>query len=77
MSKLPDYNDSTMKLFIKIFIFKGNIIGATLAVKLKRDYAANTLILKKQTRKHSDLKEPNYRYVESETLNIANTSIKS
>ena len=32
MSKLPDYNDSTMKLFIKTFNFKGNTIDEALAV---------------------------------------------
>ena len=32
MSKLPDYNDSTMKLFVKTFNFKGNTIDEALAV---------------------------------------------
>lgn len=36
MSKLPDYNDSTMKLFIKTFSFKGNTIDEALAVIAKK-----------------------------------------
>ena len=32
MSKLPDYNDSTMKLFIKTFNYKGNTIDEALAI---------------------------------------------
>lgn len=36
MSKLPDYNDSTMKLFIKTFNFKGNTIDEALAVIAKK-----------------------------------------
>lgn len=31
-STLPDYNDSTMKLFVKTFSFKGNSIDEALAV---------------------------------------------
>ena len=36
MSTLPDYNDSTMKLFIKTFSFKGNTIDEALAVIAKK-----------------------------------------
>ena len=36
MSKLPDYNDSTMKLFINTFNFKGNTIDEALAVIAKK-----------------------------------------
>ncbi|WP_296890080.1 hypothetical protein [uncultured Methanobrevibacter sp.] len=32
MSKLPDYNDSTMQLFIKTFNYKGNTIDEALAI---------------------------------------------
>ena len=32
MSTLPDYNDSTMKLFIKTYTFEGNTIDEALAV---------------------------------------------
>ena len=35
MSKLPDYNDSTMKFFVKTFNFKGNTIDEALAVIAK------------------------------------------
>ena len=34
-STLPDYNDSTMKLFVKAFNFKGNTIDEALAVIAK------------------------------------------
>lgn len=34
-STLPDYNDSTMKLFVKTFNFKGNTIDEALAVMAK------------------------------------------
>ena len=80
MSKLPDYKDSTMKLFTKTFNFKGNTIDEALAVIskkelyskyflpkhsasreillmrhwqlfLKRNYTANTSILRKLIRK--------------------------
>ena len=37
MSKLPDYNDSTMKLFIKTFNFKGNTIDEALAIIAKKE----------------------------------------
>ena len=36
MSKLPDYSDSTMKLFIKTFNYKGNTIDEALAIIAKR-----------------------------------------
>ena len=36
MSKLPDYKDSTMKLFVKIFNFKGNTIDEALAIIAKK-----------------------------------------
>ena len=36
MSKLPDYNDSTMRLFIKTFNFKGNTIDEALAILAKK-----------------------------------------
>ena len=36
MSKLPDYNDSTMKLFIKTFNYKGNTIDEALAIIAKK-----------------------------------------
>ena len=36
MSKLPNYSDSTMKLFINTFNFKGNTINETLAVIAKK-----------------------------------------
>ena len=36
MSKLPDYKDSTMKLFIKTFNFKGNTIDEALAILAKK-----------------------------------------
>jgi hypothetical protein len=36
MSKLPDYNDSTMKLFIKTFNYKGNTIDGALAIIAKK-----------------------------------------
>ena len=36
MSKLPDYNDSTMKLFIKTFNYKGNTIDEALAIITKK-----------------------------------------
>ena len=36
MSKLPDYKDSTMKLFTKTFSFKGNTIDEALAVIAKK-----------------------------------------
>ena len=36
MSKLPDYNDSTMKLFVKTFNFKGNTIDEALAIIAKK-----------------------------------------
>lgn len=36
MSKLPDYNDSTIKLFAKTFSFKGNTIDEALAVIAKK-----------------------------------------
>ena len=32
MSKLPEYNDSTMNLFVKTFNFKGSTIDEALAV---------------------------------------------
>lgn len=51
MSKLPDYNDSTMKLFIKIFNYKGNTIDEALAIIAKKKLYTNTLIHKKLTRK--------------------------
>ena len=35
-STLPDYNDSTMKLFIKTYTFKGNSIDEALAVIAKK-----------------------------------------
>lgn len=35
-SALPDYNDSTMKLFVKTFNFKGNTIDEALAVIAKK-----------------------------------------
>ncbi|MBR6993698.1 MAG: hypothetical protein IKH85_06465 [Methanobrevibacter sp.] len=35
MSKLPDYNDSTMKLFVETFNFKGNTMDEALAVIAK------------------------------------------
>ncbi len=53
MSKLPDYSDSTMKLFIKTFNYKGNTIDEALAIIAKKNYTANTLIHKRQTRKQS------------------------
>ena len=37
MSKLPDYNDSTMKLFIKTFNYKGNTIDEALAIIAKKE----------------------------------------
>ena len=37
MSKLPDYNDSTMKLFIKTFNFKGNTIDEALAIIARKE----------------------------------------
>ena len=37
MSKLPDYTDSTMKLFIKTFNFKGNTIDEALAIIAKKE----------------------------------------
>lgn len=36
MSKLPDYSDSTMKLFIKTFNYKGNTIDEALAIIAKK-----------------------------------------
>jgi len=36
MSKLPDYKDSTMNLFIKVFNFKGNTIDEALAIIAKK-----------------------------------------
>ena len=36
MSKLPDYNDSIMKLFIKTFNYKGNTIDEALALIAKK-----------------------------------------
>ena len=36
MSKLPDYNDSTMQLFIKTFNYKGNTIDEALAIIAKK-----------------------------------------
>ena len=36
MSKLPDYKDSTMNLFIKAFNFKGNTIDEALAIITKK-----------------------------------------
>lgn len=36
MSGLPDYNDSTMKLFIKTFNYKGNTIDEALAIIAKK-----------------------------------------
>ena len=36
MSKLPDYNDSTMNLFIKTFSFKRNTIDKDLVVIAKK-----------------------------------------
>ena len=36
MSKLPDYNDSTMQLFIKTFNYKGNTIDEALAIISKK-----------------------------------------
>lgn len=53
MSKLPDYSDSTMKLFIKTFNYKGNTIDEALAIIAKKNYTANTLIHKRQTGKQS------------------------
>ena len=50
-STLPDYNDSTMKLFIKTFTFKGNGIDEALAVIANKNCITNTSILKKQTKK--------------------------
>ena len=35
-STLPDYNNSTMKLFIKTYTLKGNSIDETLAVKANK-----------------------------------------
>ena len=35
-STLPDYNDSTMKLFVKTFNFKGNTIDEALAIVSKK-----------------------------------------
>ena len=35
-STLPDYNDSTMKLFVKTFNFKGNTIDEALAIIAKK-----------------------------------------
>ena len=37
MSKLSDYNDSTMKLFIKTFNYKGNTIDEALAIIAKKE----------------------------------------
>ena len=37
MSKLPDYKDSTMKLFIIVFNFKGNTIDEALAIIAKKE----------------------------------------
>ena len=36
MSKLPDYKDSTMKLFINTFNFKGSTIDEALAIIAKK-----------------------------------------
>lgn len=36
MSKLQDYNDSTMKLFIKTFNYKGNTIDEALSIIAKK-----------------------------------------
>ena len=36
MSTLPDYKDSTMKLFINVFNFKGNTIDEALAIIAKK-----------------------------------------
>ena len=36
MSTLPDYKDSTIKLFIKTFNFKGNTIDEALAIISKK-----------------------------------------
>ena len=38
MSKLPDYKDSTMKLFINVFNFKGNTIDEALAIIAKKKF---------------------------------------
>ena len=53
MSKLPDYNDFTMKLFIKTFNFKGNTIDEALAIIAKKElyskyFDALAIIAKKE-----------------------------
>ncbi len=53
MSKLPYYNDSTMKLFINTYNYNANTIDEALAFISKKNYSVNTLIRKRQTRKQS------------------------
>lgn len=51
MSKLPDYSDSTMKLFIKTFSFKGNTINEALAVIAKNELYSKYFDSQKTDRK--------------------------
>ncbi len=53
MSKLPDYSDSTMKLFIKTFNYKGNTIDEALAIIAKKKLYSKYFDSQKQTRKQS------------------------
>ena len=46
MSKLPDYSDSTMKLFIKTFNYKGNTIDEALAIAKYAPKASSEIIEK-------------------------------
>lgn len=51
MSKLPDYKDSTMKLFINTFNFKGNTIDEALAVIANKKLYSKYFDSQKQTRR--------------------------
>ena len=58
MSKLPDYNDSTMKIFVKTFNFKGSTIDEALSVISKKNLFSKYFDSQKTDRKTiSDAKD--------------------